>query len=377
MKVKITDIHEGDAWYSDRKELIGKIINANPTKSILYDGWYRTDAFDGEYKFNGFKYEPVEELKPCWKCGGQPFFVNENGYKDLRINPIGEFVSCNRECMPISEKYTVDEWQNHPRHEPVEEPSMSELGYSIEYPKGTMNQDGTVTLKKETINGFKKWVNEKFNKKKSIIQKIRDYDKDIDLLERQVTMFDELADTNKKAYDMACKKNNELCARVESAEAMRDHYKTVSETWQSTTISKSRDLELMTKVADNWQKKLICVNKDYADATEMIGRRLNFSVGTYQITIIIGNPVTACYFTYPNLVEDYDETFLAVSVCHKNDTFNWKRGAIQSLENMIKYWLGSAYGDPFYYYNALFTAYPELGIQPVEPKKPVKKAKKK
>lgn len=171
---------------------------------------------------------------------------------------------------------------------------------------------------------------------------------------------------------------DDLQFRCQSAEAMRDHYKTISELWQSTTIAKSRDLELMTKVADNWQKKLICVNKDYIDATKMIGRRLKFSVGHNHIEIIVGNPVTACYFTeVDDGSKEWVDRFLDVSICHKNDQFDWKRGAIESLENMIKNYLESAYGDRVEYFNALFTAYPELGIQPVEPKKPVKKSKKK
>jgi hypothetical protein len=296
--------------------------------------------------------------------------------------------------MDNDENYTVDEWQNHPRLEPS---AMSELAghaftgkisgwkkydhvftpkeiikeankYSIDYPKGTMNQDGTVALKKETINGFKKWANEKFNKKKSIIQKIRDYDRDIDVLERQVTMFDELADTNKKAYDMACEKNNELCARVESAESMRDHYKRLFEDLsralgrQSSVIAeKSRDLELMTKVADNWQSRLIDANiliDSYREeeARSMIGRRLKFSVGHNHVEIVVGNPVTAC-----KLFNEVDSLYFdSFSLCNKKDQYNWKKGAIQSLTNLMDNWFVPNEINRAEWFKAMFKKYPEL-----------------
>ena len=104
------------------------------------------------------------------------------------------------------------------------------------------------------------------------------------------------------------------------------------------------------------------------------GKRLKFSVGHNHIEIIVGNPVTACYFHSEAVDSDFDEDFLAVSILHKNDTYDWKRGAVEALDNMVHNWIGSAYGDPTDYFNALFTTYPEIGIQPVV--KPVKKTKK-
>jgi len=318
-------------------------------------------------------------LKPCWKCGGEAF-----QWKNKIINT--GLVTCkNGECMPIDENYTFDEWQNHPRPEPsamselasnqvtkatmeaaydylkvIKDSSMSELGNLPNYSSSHMVDAvryATLMANKLGVDTSNYWYcdyafdskkrGDKFNQpapqKLTWIQKIRGYD--------------------------------DLQARCNSAEAMRDHYKESLDSWESVAISKARELELMEKVADNWQQRLICVQKDYADVTEMIGRRLKFSVGHNHVEIIIGNPVTACWFTEFDKGDDcYVDRFLDVSICHKNDQFDWKRGVVESLENMISNWLGSTYGDKQDYYNALFTAYPEIGIQPVV--KPVKKTKK-
>jgi hypothetical protein len=316
MKIKITDIHPGDAKYYRKDKIIGKIGELAYVNNSLFGDMFmagRVNDIDGDgYDyFAGFKYIEVPEV-------------------------------------------TRD--------------------YSIKLPGGTMHQDGTVCKEPSSMSELGKWIDE--NKpfshaytpqRKTWIQKIRGYDKDVDLLNRQVDAFSKLAGENKKAYEMACEKNNDLCARIQAVESMRDHYKTIM-----TEALRDRDLHAL--VADVWQQRLICVQKDYVDATEMIGKRLKFSVGNDIITIIVGNPVTACYFETPSSVGDWNEEFLAVSICHKNDQFDWKRGAVESLENMIKKWIGNAYCEPSQYYNALFTAYPEIGIQPVI--KPIKKTKK-
>ena len=228
------------------------------------------------------------ELRPCWKCGQKPMYVKENGYKSWVVS---DYVSCAADCMPHKEKYTVDEWQNHPRKV-----------YSIEYPGGTMNQDGTVKEIHPRV-----WVNEnghaqfgcslvlETQKKKSWLQKIRDYDN--------------------------------LQSRCNSAEAMRDHYKTIM-------TEALHDRDLHATVADVWQQRLICVQKDLMDATEMIGKRLKFSVGHNHVTIIVGNPVT--YAENYNEFENGEEenTEWVVSKCSPKDTYNWKTGVVQALDNL-------------------------------------------
>jgi len=219
------------------------------------------------------------------------------------------------------------------KYEPVPE-------YSIEYPGGTMNQDGTVIrMKAKQESPFSSAYQPR---RKTWLQKIRDYD-GLDA-----------------AYDRVVSRHNKLMDRFIASEAM------LSEALH--------DRDLHATVADVWQQRLICVQKDLMDATEMIGKRLKFSVGHNHVTIIVGNPVTACYFVEKINGDEYDDNFFCVSICHKNDTFDWKRGVVESLENMIHNWLGSAYGDPADYFNTLFTAYPEIGIQPVV--RPVKKTKK-
>jgi len=132
--------------------------------------------------------------------------------------------------------------------------------YSIKYPGGTMNQDGTVirghthNVEPSAMSELGGWLEEHGKthpydigvpKKLSWFQKIRGYD--------------------------------DLFARMESAESMRDHYKTAM-------TEALRDRDLNAKVADKWRDKLIEVNTT-------IGRRLTFSVGHNHVTIIVGNPI--------------------------------------------------------------------------------------
>lgn len=54
---------------------------------------------------------------------------------------------------------------------------------------------------------------------------------------------------------------NSYWSRLKSAEAMRDHYKELSDSWMQVVLVKSRELKLMEKVADCWQDKLIKANE--------------------------------------------------------------------------------------------------------------------
>jgi hypothetical protein len=56
----------------------------------------------------------MEKLKRCWNCGKRGVYVDESGWGTGGKE--SNFVSCRyRNCMPESEKYTVEEWQNHER----------------------------------------------------------------------------------------------------------------------------------------------------------------------------------------------------------------------------------------------------------------------
>jgi len=116
-----------------------------------------------------------------------------------------------------------------------------------------------------------------------------------------------------KAKDYAFQKN------------MKEYYRESRDLWMSATIAKARELELMSKVADNWQAKLI-------DQNSIIGKRLKFSVGHNHVTIVVGNPVTYCQ----NLETDKERIGWSASMCSKKDVYNWKIGVIQSLDNLCE-----------------------------------------
>jgi hypothetical protein len=103
---------------------------------------------------------------------------------------------------------------------------------------------------------------------------------------------------------------------------MKEYYRESRDLWMSATISKARELELMERVADNWQAKLI-------EQNAIIGKRIKFSVGHNHITITIGNPVT--------LIESFNKiTVRAYSKCSHKDVYNWKKGVIQAVENFCE-----------------------------------------
>jgi hypothetical protein len=243
------------------------------------------------------------------------------------------------------------------KYEPVEETAMSEFGEcSINFPGGIMNQDGSVSYH----------LTRKQPKKLSWLQKIRGYDDLQSALdcERDFT------------HDLV-KQKTDLQERCKATESMRDHYKTTAETWQQTTISKARDLELMSKVADSWQQKAIDANKrsdtilnDYISFLDELekelmkdantGRRLKFSVGHNHIEIVIGNPVTYIYnYNETETDEEGYNTDYAVSICSEKDQYDWKKGVIQSLKNLCSDW---DYTKDFtrLLFEVMFKKYPEL-----------------
>ena len=301
MKVKITELKPESIWKHRSHEVIGMVVDAEIELTPIdsRSAWSLITPKEAYFNRHGVWCKYIEvpeptELKPCWKCGG-PAFAWKN-----TLSQYNGLVTClNALCMDESENYTINEWQNQPRPEPS---AMSELG---------------------KYDTFADWLNGRFGyqpapKKLSWIQKIRGYDKDIDLLNRQVDAFSELSRDNKKAYEIACEKNNDLCARIQAVEAMRDHYKTIM-------TEALRDRDLHAKVADNWQAKLI-------DQNSIIGKRLKFSVGHNHVTIVVGNPVTYCQ----NLETDKERIGWSASMCSKKDVYNWKIGVIQSLDNLCE-----------------------------------------
>jgi len=100
-----------------------------------------------------------------------------------------------------------------------------------------------------------------------------------------------------------------------------------------------RNRDLNAKVADCWQQRLICVQKDMSDATEMIGRRLKFSVGHNHIEIVVGNPVTYIQNYNPESLDENEcDIDVSTSMCSTKDVYDWKIGVIKSLDNICDDW---------------------------------------
>lgn len=200
----------------------------------------------------------------------------------------------------------------------VPEPSaMSELaGWLNEHPvkitTATASPDCKITVK----NG----------KKLSWLQKIRGYDDVV----RQRNQFRSQA--------------NDLYSRCAAAESMRDHYKQVF-TEAMNSLAKQADVikdrtrdvnhymaiaeealqdrDFNARTADIWQGRL-------ANQNTLLGKRLSFVVRKYHVEIIIGNPITLC----SNYVNPGDYTDNEISRCSSKDVYDWKKGVIQSLENL-------------------------------------------
>jgi hypothetical protein len=89
----------------------------------------------------------------------------------------------------------------------------------------------------------------------------------------------------------------------------------------------------MSKVADNWQNKLVDANKlieDIHNENTILGKRLKFSVGHNHITIVVGNPTT--YIQNVNLENSADQW--NISRCSHKDSYDWKTGVIKALDNL-------------------------------------------
>lgn len=165
------------------------------------------------------------------------------------------------------------------------------------------NVEPSVMSELGRFDTFADWLNARFNhgcvgllpqpKKKSWLQKIRGYDD----LERQRNQF-------RSKSDMMIKETMQLKSALSEALCDRD---------------------FNARTADIWQGRLVNQNA-------LLGKRLKFSVSHNHITIIVGNPVT--YIDNIEHVEDGFNIFKCVSICSKKDVYDWKKGVIQSLENL-------------------------------------------
>jgi len=149
-------------------------------------------------------------------------------------------------------------------------------------------------------------------KRKSWIEKIRDYDRIERKLSDKQKEFDSLWKEFGKSFDNGCQMVrviSDLHDRIASTEEMRDHYKTV--------FSETRN-ELVK------QRSIINENN------KILGRRLKFSVGHNHIEIIVGNPVTYA----KNISSDGKKIEWDISRCSHKDTYDWKLGVRMALDNL-------------------------------------------
>lgn len=177
------------------------------------------------------------------------------------------------------------------KYEPVEEPAMSELAgwipenIELHYVTASASPDCKITVKP---------------KKKSWLQKIRDYD-----------------------YQ----------------KAMKDYFKESRDMWQETAIARQARLE-------------------------NIGKRLKWKSGNVEFMVIVGNPVTYMEGNFPaidkQVVEGYSiDLWDNISVCKHGDSFKWRKGVKQALSNF----LNEHVGDPeieVMIRRDLYAKYPEL-----------------
>jgi len=157
---------------------------------------------------------------------------------------------------------------------------------------------------------------------------------------------------------------DDLQARCQSGESMRDHYKELYDECSRSIakqmhvlVEKSRELSLALKVSDVWQEKLINLQKE----NMMIGKRLKWKSGNIDFEVIVGNPITLLITKFPPKDKEKDEgiEWIDYSICKHGDTFRWYKGVKQVLKNFFDDYIG----DPdieLIIKRDLYAKYPEL-----------------
>jgi len=295
MKIKITELCPASVWIKKEKDFIGKEFE------ILDNPTFRDGYF---------------------LCS----VINEEKYRDF-------YVWCKYIEVPEPKNACVDQMR---REAGIYPSAMSEPTGLPKY-CSDINLTGKLAAKAAGLDASNYWYCDYSAKPKKLswIQKIKKYD--------------------------------DLQVRCNAAESMRDHYKQVfdeamnSLAKQASIITeKSRELKLMEKVAGNWQSKLIDANilvDSYKENEErsMIGKRLKFSTHGMKFEIVIGEPFTVCKF-YHSL---WEEGWFSVAKRNPKDQMDWKKAAVQSVENLCKEMIGDR-DIQASIFEALFAAHPEL-----------------
>ena len=171
----------------------------------------------------------------------------------------------------------------------------------------------------------------------NIIQKAIRYDRDIDLLNRQVEAFSELAGTNKKLYDSLWNELNNV---------MKEGFRLA--VWISDT---NKQLRVWKNVARQSHREYKILQKMLTKQVR-IPARLRFHYGAARVEVLTGKPITWCRW------EEGQFTLTGISKCNPKDTYNWKTGVIVAIENTTRmYLLKDARKELF---ESMFKKYPEL-----------------
>jgi hypothetical protein len=337
MRVKITEVLKGSCWYPQRKQIEGNIFTVDNLWRVGVDNgqdtfgaWFEENPFNG-HALMGFKYIEVPEPKNA--CIDQ--MRREAGIEPSQMSELGTLPE-------LRFTFDMEQFRKDTQH----------IYDSLHYSKGTFLKNAMVKAAKDVARAQNYWYcdyeQKSEPKKLTWIQKIRGYD--------------------------------DLQARCNSAEAMREHYKTALESWESLAISKAREFELMTKVCDSWQQKAIDANKradDFIadtnnrldgmeqacqlmndimdDEEKIIGKRLKFSTHGLKFEITIGDPVTVCKFYHSS----WEEGWFSIAKRNHKDKMDWRKAAVQSVENLCKEMIGDR-DIQASIFEALFTAHPEL-----------------
>jgi hypothetical protein len=357
MRVKITEVNPNSMWYSKKERAIGKIFTVDGKIYHSDNGWSNA-SFEGNPSkdvthIHGFKYIEVPEEKTMK-------VVFNNNSKNA--------------CM--------DQMRREAGIDTSDPSAMSELGTLPKY-------CSDIRLAGELAS----WLNE---------HKIADtsnywycdYEQKPDFVKRSLFYKIREYSNLEAAYNRVVERHNnigrkltDMTARCTAAEQMRDHYKEVfteatkSLARQSTVLSEAlRDRDIHARTADNWQQKAIDANKradefiagvnnrldgmeqacqlmnDIMDEEEsIIGKRLKFSTHGMKFEITIGNPYTRCQFYH----HEWQEGWYSISKRNSKDQMDWKKAAVQSVENLCREWVGDR-DIQASIFEALFAAHPEL-----------------
>jgi hypothetical protein len=242
------------------------------------------------------------ELKPCWKCGKEAMTWSTD-----RWAPKGSVTCPDDDCMEDSEYYTVEEWQNHPR-----------LGDAICKASmfATINIKGYEAIQDRISQAVREAT-------KGATEEILGHMHNSPMWHANYHYVDYTKKPKRKSWI-------EKIRDYDYQKAMKDYFKESRDMWKDTAIARQARLE-------------------------NIGMRLKFSTHGLKFLIEIGNPFTLCTMHYHGWIQN----FYSVAMKNPIDEMDWKKAAVQSVENLCREWVGDR-DIQSSIFEALFSAHPEL-----------------